>query len=72
MLSFCCFVVVVMRQESTKKRIICVIHCQPVSQSQSLQLLSADPVKTFFVSPLIHVKKHFCQKQATSTKELCK
>lgn len=34
------------------------LNCQPVSQSQSLQLLSADPVNTFLVSPLKHVKKN--------------
>lgn len=55
---------VVMYQEKHKTEIsiwvfYIVINCQPVSQSQSLQLLSADPVKTFFVSPLKHVKKHF-------------
>ncbi len=36
-----------------------VLNCQPVSQSQSLQLLSADPVNTFLVSPSKHVKKNF-------------
>lgn len=46
-----------------------VLNHQPVSQSQSLQLLSADPVNTFLVSPLKRVKNNFSKSKWFTVKK---